>query len=311
MPAGAQTWKTSLLWLAAAACAWPGLSPPVALLAGLGFAVLLGNPDARRTALVQKWLLQGSVVGLGFGIQIGAVMRAGATGLVATAVSLVATLAAGAWLARRLGVERTTGRLISTGTAICGGSAIAAVGPVVGAEARTMSVALGCVFLLNAVALFLFPVVGHAVGLSPEQFGHWAAIAIHDTSSVVGAAARYAPEALMVAVPLKLARALWILPLVAWVAWRERRAGARLSVPWFVGWFIAASLLASLWPGGESIFPWLVQAGRSGLGVTLFLIGVGLSKENLRTMGWRPFLFGTCLWVGISGVSLAAILIFY
>lgn len=304
MTTAAPTWKTPLLWLLAAASALPVVSPPTALFAGLAFALLVGNTDAARAAKVQKYLLQGSVVGLGFGIHLDAVVRAGTTGMVTTALTLVATLAAGAWLARWLAVERTTGQLISTGTAICGGSAIAAMGPVLGANARTMSVALGCVFVLNAVALFVFPVIGRAAGLDAEQFGYWAAIAIHDTSSVVGAAARFSPEALAVAVPVKLARALWILPLVLFAAWRAGRSGARAALPWFVLWFVVASAVATFVPAGETVYPWLVRAAKAGLAVTLFLIGASLSKEALRSVGWRPFVLGGVLWLLVSVVSL-------
>lgn len=304
MPPAAQPWKTSLLWIGAAACALPIVTPPTALFAGLLFALFIGHGDAARAAKVQKYLLQVSVVGLGFGISLDAVWRAGSTGLGTTLVTLLGTLAAGALLARWLAVERTAGQLISAGTAICGGSAIAALGPVLGANARAMSVALGCVFVLNAVGLFVFPVLGRWAGLTPEQFGWWAAIAIHDTSSVVGAAARFSPEALAVAVPVKLARALWILPLVAIAAWRMHRTGARATVPWFVLWFVVASAVATLVPAGAEFYPWLVRAAKAGLAVTLFLIGAGLSREALRSVGWRPFALGGALWLLISALSL-------
>lgn len=307
MPDSAPTWKTPLLWVLAAACALPWITPPVALFGGLIFALLVGNTDARRAAKVQKYLLQASVVGLGFGIQFSAVIKAGSTGVVTTAVTLLATMALGLGLARLFAVERTTGQLISTGTAICGGSAIAAMGPVLGAEARVMSVALGCVFVLNAVALFVFPTIGHACGLTAEQFGFWSAIAIHDTSSVVGAAAKYSAESLAIAVPVKLARALWILPMVAIAAWLEKKRGAKAVIPWFVFWFIAASAVASFVPAGAEIYPWLARAAKAGLAVTLFLIGASLSKENLRSVGWRPFAMGLVLWLVVSVVSLWAV----
>lgn len=295
------------MWVCAAACALPWVTPPVALFAGLVFAVLVGNTDAKRAAKVQKYLLQASVVGLGFGIQFSAVVKAGSTGVVTTAVTLAATVGLGLAFARLFAVERTTGQLISTGTAICGGSAIAAMGPVLGAEARIMSVALGCVFVLNAVALFLFPAVGHAVCLTPEQFGYWSAIAIHDTSSVVGAAAKYSAASLAIAVPVKLARALWILPMVAVAAWFEKQRGAKAVIPWFVLLFIAASAVASFVPAGGAVYPHLVGAAKAGLAVTLFLIGASLSKENLRSVGWRPFAMGIALWLVVSVVSLVVI----
>ncbi|MBI2513580.1 MAG: putative sulfate exporter family transporter [Opitutae bacterium] len=302
------TWKTPALWLCAGACALPWITPPVALFAGLVFAVFVGNTDAKRAAKVQKYLLQGSVVGLGFGIQFSAVVKAGSTGVMTTALTLAATMALGLALARWFAVERTTGQLISTGTAICGGSAIAAMGPVLGAEARVMSVALGCVFVLNAVALFAFPAIGHALGLTPEQFGYWAAIAIHDTSSVVGAAAKYSAASLAIAVPVKLARALWILPMVAVAAWFEKRRGAKAVVPWFVLLFIAASAVASAFPAGGQVYQFWVSAAKAGLAVTLFLIGASLSRDNLRSVGWRPFAMGISLWLVVSVVSLMLIL---
>lgn len=302
------TWKTPALWLGAAACAFPWVTPPVALLAGLIFAVFVGNTDAKRASVVQKYLLQASVVGLGFGIQFSAVVKAGSTGVGTTALTLLATMALGLWLARVFAVERNTGHLISTGTAICGGSAIAAMGPVLGAEARVMSVALGCVFVLNAVALFLFPWIGHLAGLTPEQFGYWAAIAIHDTSSVVGAAAKYSAESLAIAVPVKLARALWILPLVAVAAWREKKRGAKAVIPWFVLLFIAASAGAAAWPAGAQVYQLWASWAKAGLAVTLFLIGASLSRDNLRSVGWRPFAMGISLWLVVSAVSLFVIL---
>ncbi len=303
-------WKKTLLWIFAAACGLPWVTPPLALFAGLVFAFTVGNADTKRAGKVQKYLLQASVVGLGFGIQFGAVVKAGSTGVVVTGGTLLATIALGLALAKLLRVEKTTGRLIATGTAICGGSAIAAMGPVLGAQAREMSVSLGCVFVLNAVALFAFPVIGHAVGLSPEQFGYWAAIAIHDTSSVVGAAARYAPEALAIAVPVKLARALWILPMVAVAAVLVRKKDSRATVPWFIFLFVGASAMASFGPAGETVYPGLVYAAKAGLAATLFLIGAGLSKDNLKTVGWRPFAQGIALWLVVSAVSLWVVLRF-
>jgi uncharacterized integral membrane protein (TIGR00698 family) len=299
--------KTAILWVLAASCCLPWVTPPVALFGGLVFAMLIGNTDQKRAAKVQKYLLQGSVVGLGFGIQLGAVIKAGSTGVAATALTLLATFGLGWLLARAFAVEKTAGQLITTGTAICGGSAIAAMGPVLGAQPREMSISLGCVFVLNAIALFIFPGIGHWAGLTPEQFGWWAAIAIHDTSSVVGAAARFSSEALAVAVPVKLARALWILPMVAVAAVIVRNKGGKATIPWFVLWFVVASAVASFVPAGAAIYPWLVKAAKAGLAVTLFLIGASLSKENLTSVGWRPFAQGVVLWVIVSLTSLWAV----
>lgn len=300
------TFRIWLLWGLAAACCLPGVTPPLALGIGLALALTAGNPQPGITAKVQQYLLQASVVGLGFGLRLDAVGRAGMTGAWATALSLVLTVLLGWGLAKLLKVERITGQLITTGTAICGGSAIAALGPVLGASPREMSVSLGCVFILNAVALFVFPVIGHWAGLTPVDFGYWAAIAIHDTSSVVGAAARYAPEALATAVPVKLARALWILPLVAVAAMRARR-DTRPKVPWFVGLFLLASAAATYLPAGEAAWGVLTAVARKGLTVTLFLIGAGLSRAALREVGWRPLLQAVILWVTVSVTSLGVL----
>ena len=300
-------WKKTLLWLLAAACLFPWITPPLALFAGLCFALLVGRTDTHRAGVVQKYLLQGSVVGLGFGIPFSAVIKAGSTGVLITALSLTATIVFGLLLARWLQVERITGQLISTGTAICGGSAIAAMGPVLGAQPREMSVAFGCVFVLNAVALFVFPGIGQWLAMTPEQFGYWAAIAIHDTSSVVGAAARYSPEALAIAVPVKLARALWILPLVAGAALLVRKPGSKAALPWFIFLFVGASAVASLVPAGRPLYPGLVLAAKGGLAATLFLIGAGLSPGMLKSVGWRPFAHGIALWLVVSALSLWAV----
>lgn len=299
--------KPWFLWALAAACCLPGVTPPMALGLGLALALTVGNPRPTLTVKVQQYLLQASVVGLGFGLKLDAVGRAGVTGAWATALSLILTVLLGWGLAKLLKVERITGQLITTGTAICGGSAIAAMGPVLGANPREMSVALGCVFILNAVALFVFPVAGHWAGLGPVDFGYWAAMAIHDMSSVAGAAARYAPEALATAVPVKLARALWILPLVAAAAMLVRRE-TRPQVPWFVGLFLLASAMATYLPAGEAAWSTLTGAARKGLTVTLFLIGAGLSREALRDVGWRPMLQAIILWVIVSVTSLGAVL---
>lgn len=296
--------KKLALWILAAACFLPWISPPIALFAGLAFAFTVGNSDAKRSAKVQKYLLQASVVGLGFGIHITAVVKAGSTGLGATAASLVLTMAAGLALGHALHVEKTTSRLLSTGTAICGGSAIAAMGPVLGAAPREMSIALGSVFILNALALFIFPEVGHLAGLSETQFGYWAAIAIHDTSSVVGAAARYGQGALDIAVPVKLARALWILPMVAVAAITVRSKNKSAAFPWFVLAFLGASVVATLLPAGAPVWKVLVAIAKGGLAATLFLIGAGLSRETLRTVGWRPMMQAVVLWLAVSTASL-------
>jgi len=295
-----------LLWAVAASCAFLWSNPALALLAGIAFALTVGNSQPKLTAKVQKYLLQASVVGLGFGLKIGVVLSAGEKGVGATAVSLLFTLGLGWLLARWLKVDQVTGQLISAGTAICGGSAIAVMGPVLGAGERQMSVSLVTIFLLNAVALFVFPAIGVWAGMNPSDFGLWAAMAIHDTSSVAGAAAHYGQAALTVAVAVKLARALWIIPLAAGAALLKRTPG-RTTVPWFVFGFLAASAAATFIPGSEGTAHVLVGAAKAGLAVTLFLVGAALNREALKSVGWRPLAQAVILWVVVSVVSFAAV----
>ena len=298
------------------------ISPPIALAGGLGFAFLVEHPYPAEARSLAHLLLQGSVVLLGFGMNLGQVLAAGRAGLVYSAIGIAGTLALGLMLGRLLHVERISGLLISAGTAICGGSAIAALGPVADADEEAMAVSLGSVFVLNSVALFLFPALGHWLGLSQLQFGTWAALAIHDTSSVVGAAARFGPEALSVAVPIKLVRALWIVPVclgyAAFAAAKTsgpRGPGAKVPLPWFLVWFLLAAGLASFLPGWfpannatmHSAFATLVGLGKSGLAVTLFLIGSSLNRRALRRVGVRPLMQAVALWVVSASASLWAI----
>jgi uncharacterized integral membrane protein (TIGR00698 family) len=297
---------SALLWTSAAACGLLAGMPAVALLAGIAFALTLGNPQVALTAKVQKILLQASVVGLGFGIKMDVVLRAGSTGLGATALSLAFSVGLRRLLAKWLRLDGTTGQLISSGTAICGGSAIAVMGPVLGANARQMSIALITVFLLNAVALFLFPIIGTWAGMDATQFGMWAAMAIHDTSSVAGAAAHYGPAALAVAVAVKLARALWILPMAAGTALLMRRQSKNV-IPWFVLGFLAASAATTFLPVVAEAAGFLSAAAKTGLAVTLFLIGAGLTRDALQNVGWRPLAHAVILWAVVSTVSFVAV----
>jgi uncharacterized integral membrane protein (TIGR00698 family) len=281
-------------------------SPPLALALGLGFGLGFSNPYAKQTRSISKTLLQASVVGLGFGMNLRDVLRAGSSGFLYTAVGITVTLIAGIALGRLLKVERTPALLISVGTAICGGSAIAAVGPVVGADEEEMSISLGAVFILNSIALLIFPLIGHSFSLSDEQFGLWAALAIHDTSSVVGATAKYGAVALAVGATVKLARALWIAPLAVGAALVKRRE-ARIQWPWFILFFCVASIIRTWIPAGKETFDTLTEVARLGLTVTLFLIGCGISKKTLRTVGARPLAQGVILWVIVGALSLALI----
>ena len=283
------------------------ISPPIALALGLAFALALGNPMPEASHRASKLLLQGSVVGLGFGMNLAAVWAAGRTGFGFTVATIFGTLALGFGLGRLLKVEATTSHLVSVGTAICGGSAIAAVGSVLDADSKAMSVALCTVFVLNAVALLTFPPLGHALGMDPAHFGLWAAIAIHDTSSVVGAASKYGGEALAVATTVKLARALWIFPIALGLAFAKRRGTQRVKWPWFIFAFLAAAGIRTRWPQGEAAYGFIQHAAKLGLTLTLFLIGAGLSREALRRVGFRPMLQGILLWLVVSLAGLAAV----
>ena len=285
----------------------PWASPPLALALGLALGLSVGNPFRNQTRRVTTTLLQASVVGLGFGMNLHQVLKAGRSGFVYTAVGICFSLAVGMMFARALSVRPTAGFLIATGTAICGGSAIAAVGPVAGANEEEMSVALGTVFILNSVALLTFPWLGTALHLSQTQFGLWAALAIHDTSSVVGATAKYGPIALAVGTTVKLARALWIVPLSVVTA-LTLKSKARIQWPWFILLFCIAAFLNTLVPAFNPAFAALSRLGRIGLTVTLFLIGTGLNKETLKKVGVRPLLQGITLWIIVGTATLALIL---
>ncbi|HET8655751.1 MAG TPA: putative sulfate exporter family transporter [Longimicrobiaceae bacterium] len=296
------------------ACLTPWASPALALAAGAMAALTVGNPLPGASASAAKWMLQASVVGLGFGMSLGAVARAGGAGVLYTIGGIATAMTLGTLLGRWLRVEGKTSFLITAGTSICGGSAIAAVGPAIGAEGESMSMALAVVFVLNAVALYLFPAIGHLLGLTQGQFAVWAAIAIHDTSSVVGAAASYGPRALQSATVLKLARALWIVPLaLGAAAWTRRRTEgevARVKLPWFILFFVLAAALRSLAPAGlMPALDALTSAARAGLVATLFLIGAGLTRGTLRQVGLRPMLQGVGLWVAVAGLTLTAVLL--
>ncbi len=281
-------------------------SPPVALAVGLIFGLAFRHPFAARSSKLSKFLLQASVVGLGFGMNLHEVMRAGRHGFFYTLLSISFAMFAGTLLGSLFGVQKIPAFLISTGTAICGGSAIAAVGPVTHATDEEMAVALATIFVLNSVGLLVFPGIGSALGLSQTQFGLWAALAIHDTSSVVGAAAKYGGSALAVGTTVKLARALWIVPMTLGTA-LAFRARARVQWPWFIALFCVAAVCNTYFPGGAVSYAYVVKAAKLGLTVTLFLIGTGISVATLKEVGHRPFLQGIVLWMLVSAGSLALI----
>ena len=286
------------------------VTPPVALFLGLAFALLCGQAYPKFNKKVSKKLLQYSVVGLGFGMNLHASLASGKEGMLFTIISVVGTMLIGMFIGRKLlKVNRDTSYLISSGTAICGGSAIAAVGPVIKAKDSDMSVALATIFVLNAIALFIFPVLGEWLGLTQQEFGTWAAIAIHDTSSVVGAGAAYGEEALQVATTIKLTRALWIIPLALATSFIFKSEGKKVSIPWFILWFIVAILmntyvLDSVPEVGKAIS----GLARKGLIITMFFIGASLSTDVLKAVGVKPLVQGVLLWLVISVGSLAYIL---
>lgn len=290
------------------------VTPPVALFSGLAFALICGKAYSSFNKKMSKKLLQYSVIGLGFGMNLYTSLESGKEGMSFTVISVFGTLLLGWVIGRKLlKVDRDTSYLVSSGTAICGGSAIAAVGPVLGAKDGAMSVSLGTIFILNAIALFIFPPIGHALGLDQQQFGTWAAIAIHDTSSVVGAGAAYGEKALEVATTIKLTRALWIIPVALLTSFIFKSKGKKISIPYFIFFFIFAMIINTFLFEGS---PFLEEVGkvinglaRKSLTVTLFFIGASLSRKVLQQVGIKPLIQGVLLWIVISAASLTYILL--
>ena len=282
------------------------LSPPLALCAGIVYGFSFVHPyhlDARRLA---KLLLQASVIGLGFGMDLHQVLRAGRSGFFYTAISICFAMLLGWALGRILDVKKRISFLVSAGTAICGGSAIAALAPIAEASEEEIAASLGTVFALNSIAPLLFPAVGTMLHLTQTQFGLWSALAIHDTSSVVGASAKFGTVALAVGTTVKLARALWIVPLSLGTS-VMRKSKARIQWPWFILFFCLAAVANTYLPVFHSAYPVLKHLGIIGLTVTLFLIGTGLSKQTLRHVGFRPLLQGIALWIVVAVGSLMLI----
>lgn len=295
----------------------PQVSPAIALFIGLAFALTAGQAYPKFAKKTSKYLLQASVVGLGFGMNLHESLASGKEGMLFTIVSVAAVMVIGYFVGKWMRVERKTSYLISSGTAICGGSAIAAVAPVVKADDNQMSVALGTVFVLNAIALFIFPPIGHLLGMTQEQFGEWAAIAIHDTSSVVGAGEAfdrsYFPgeegKALQIATLIKCTRALWIIPLALVTTLIFKEKNSKISIPWFIFLFVLAMVANTYIALPEALTGSIVWLAKKGLTVTLFLIGSGLSLDVLRKVGVKPLVQGVVLWVCIALLSLAVILL--
>jgi uncharacterized integral membrane protein (TIGR00698 family) len=298
--------RKGLFLLLLVSSALPFVSTGAGLALGIAFSFLVGNPWPEKTSRVSKDLLKISVVGLGFGMQLAEVWRVGRSSLVYTFVGIAGTLVAGTLLGRVLKMRQTTSTLVSFGTAICGGSAIAAMAPVVQAENEDVAVSLATVFTLNSVALFLFPAIGHLLHLGQEAFGIWAGVAIHDTSSVVGAASSYGLAALATGTTVKLSRAVWIAPCVLAYGWIRKSEG-KAAFPWFIAGFIAAAAVASALPQFQGAWHGVAGVARQALVVTLFLIGAGLGPEVLRKVGFRPMIQGVLLWLLVGSLSLAAV----
>jgi uncharacterized integral membrane protein (TIGR00698 family) len=292
------------------------VSPPVALVGGIAFGFTVVHPYRKEASSLAKLLLQISVILLGFGMNLQQVVHAGKSGFLYTAISICSAVVLGLLLGKVFKVGGKASYLITLGTAICGGSAIAAIAPITDANEEEISVSMGTVFLLNSVALLLFPAIGWWLHLSQNQFGLWAALAIHDTSSVVGAAAKYGPQALAIGTTVKLARALWIVPVslitatyMSRVAKRDGNSQhqAKVKVPWFIFLFVGTSVLSTYLPRFMGTYLDLNRLGKAGLTATLFLIGTSLSKKTLQAVGIKPFLQGVILWIIVGTASLAAI----
>lgn len=281
-------------------------SPAVALVIGAAISLIWGNPMQKFTGGLSKKLLQLSVILLGFGLSLGIILKVGYTSIGVTFVSITSTLIVGYFLAKLFKVERNLGILVSSGTAICGGSAIAAMAPAIGASQAHTAIAMAVVFLLNGLALIIFPHVGHLLNMSQVDFGVWSALAIHDTSSVVGAAAIFGAQALAVGTTVKLTRALWILPL-SFVGAKLNNAKDKPKVQWFIFGFILAAVIRTYLPHFNVFWGDLAMAGKKMMVATLFLVGSGLTRNELKKIGVGPMVMAVCLWAVVSVTSLAAI----
>ncbi|MCC9041136.1 putative sulfate exporter family transporter [Myroides sp. M-43] len=287
---------------------FPFISSAVALVIGIIYAQIFENPYSKETKKATGLLLKIAVIGLGFGMNVYSALSAGKDGFILTVFSIFLTLGLGFILGKVLKIDKKISYLVSSGTAICGGSAIAAVSPVIKADEKQISVALGIVFILNSVALIIFPPIGHALGLSQVDFGLWSAIAIHDTSSVVGAAAKYGDQALEVATTVKLARALWVIPVAFLSMAFFKTKGSKVKLPYFIGLFVLAMLANSYIPAVQTVGPYIVEASKAALTLTLFLIGTSLSYRTVKSVGFKPLLEGVGLWMFISVTSLLYIM---
>jgi len=302
--------KQAIFLLLSLLCLAPFSSPPIALLLGLLASQIIPKAFS-NISKISKMLLQYSVVGLGFGMNLYSAIKVSQDGVILTAIFITSTILIGLLVGKYLAIKRNTTLLIASGTAICGGSAIAAVAPIIEASEDEMSVSLGIVFILNSVALIMFPILGHYFNLSQMQFGMWSAIAIHDTSSVVGAAQSYGNEALQIATTVKLGRALWIVPLSLAVSIFFKQGKKKISIPYFILYFILAMVVSTFIPAIQSFSPYIVVVAKKGLTLTLFLIGAGMTKESLKTVGFKPLILGVGLWILVLVSSLLLVMKYY
>ena len=289
-------------------CVTPFVEPPLALILGFVVSFFIGHPYIKHNSVAAKYLLQFSVVGLGFGMNLTEAIKVGKEGLIFTVVSIFFTLIVGLIIGRYLKINKSTSTLISGGTAICGGSAIAALAPVINAKDEDISVAMACIFILNALALLIFPVIGHQLNMSQDQFGLWSAIAIHDTSSVIGSAQKYGEEALKIATTVKLERALWIIPVSILLSVLNKGSVKKIKIPYFILGFIGAILLAYYFPQIKPFGEIMVFTAKKALNITLFLIASGLSISSIKKVGVKPLVQGVLLWIFISVGSLLVIM---
>lgn len=289
-------------------CLSPFISPPLALLLGIVIAQFIGHPYLHLNHKATHLLLQISVVGLGFGMNIGTALKASKDGILFTVVSIFSVLILGYIFGKILKISKETSFLISVGTAICGGSAIAAVSPVINAKEKQISVALGTIFILNSIALIVFPIIGHMLHLSQTQFGLWCAIAIQDTSSVVGAASKYGNEALQIATTVKLTRALWIIPIAFFSSVIFKSKDTKIKIPYFIGLFVVAIILNTYIPFFQKIGSYILSVSKMGMTITLFLIGAGLSRKVLASVGFKPILQGIILWILLAVPAVLAVI---
>lgn len=303
-----ETIRKTVFIILALICLTPWVSSPVALALGFGLAVLIGNPFEKHLHPYIHLLLQVSIVGLGFDLKLNEALEAGKTGLFLTVVSIFTVMILGYILGKVFKLEKKLSYLISAGTAICGGSAIAAVSPIIKPRTKEISLGLAIIFTLNSVALFVYPAIGHLLHLSQEQFGLWCAVGIHDTSSVVGAAGKYGNEALKIATTVKLARALWIIPVSVITMFIFKNKESKIKIPWFIGWFILAILLNTYFPVFDYFSTSVTAVAKSGLNLTLFFIGSTLSIQTLRSIGIKPLAVAVILWITISVGSLLYII---